>query len=254
MKTTLAAIMGLVVLGSAGDVLAGGYKDSESYTCPWTGFYAGINGGYGWGTQAIDFSSNTASVTSAINGGAIPSSLANSPSGYLGGLQIGYNHELDRIVLGAEADYQITNFQSSGSHVNANPSFLAFNTNGTQQLQSLATLRGRVGMAPVESLLLYVTGGFAYGHTELTGTLTNPGCVGFCGTGSSTGNTTGWVAGFGAEYEFMYNWSVKGEYLYYDLGGQSQRIVDLGSPGSFLSEKTNFEGNLIRLGVNYKFM
>ena len=63
----------------------------------WTGFYVGINGGYGWGTS--DWS-------------AVPTAN-NKPKGWLAGGTIGYNYQIGSIVWGLEGDFDWSNVKGS---------------------------------------------------------------------------------------------------------------------------------------------
>jgi outer membrane immunogenic protein len=241
------------------DVYKDTFKDAAPAAYSWTGFYAGVNAGYGWGSQSVKLSSTDiaggTSVADAIAGNAIPSSLANDPSGWLGGLQIGYNYQIDQYLLGLEADWQWANVDSSKTKsTNLTPTYYAFTTYAQQKLDWLATFRARLGWLASEQLLLYVTGGLGYGDAKVSASITNPGCVGFCANNSSSSNNSGWVAGLGAEYAFLNNWSVKGEYLYYDLGSQSNNLNDAAFPTTPVRSKADFKGNIVRAGINYKFM
>ena len=60
----------------------------------WSGFYAGVEAGYGAG-------SSDATVPGTH--------LAFSPDSAIGGVQIGYNVMLDKVVLGIETDIAYTN-------------------------------------------------------------------------------------------------------------------------------------------------
>jgi outer membrane immunogenic protein len=223
----------------------------------WTGFYIGANAGYGWSRQSVLETGDNVVVPSgqqAINAGAIPASLAGNPSSFLGGGQAGVNWQISRIVLGFEADWQWTHLNASQTVSTNVPLFFPFTTSASQSLDSFGTARGRLGFTPVDPLLLYVTGGLAYGHAGLSANITNPGCVGFCMSGSTTGNQSGWTAGGGVEWKFAPNWSVKAEYLHYDLGTISQQLVDPRfPPGGFIAQSVNFKGNIVRVGVNYLF-
>src|SRR4051812_29889795 len=65
----------------------------------WTGFYAGLNGGYSWGR----------SRATAVPATPFGVAIGHDVDGGLGGGQIGYNWQLDRTwVLGLEADIQGT--------------------------------------------------------------------------------------------------------------------------------------------------
>jgi outer membrane immunogenic protein len=66
--------------------------------------------------------------------------------------------------------------------------------------------------------------------------------------------STGWTAGGGIEYAFLNNWSVKVEYLYYNLGRTMGTIVYPYSPDfSTLTGVTRHNGNIVRAGLNYNF-
>src|SRR4029077_6535377 len=105
-----------------------------------------------------------------------------------------------------------------------------------QKLDSFGTLRARLGFVPWDSrLLVYGTGGLAYGHVESSAAYAQTGCLFFvCGSptgaaGSASTERVGWTAGGGFEYALAQHWSVKAEYLYYDLGTMSYAL----SPSSF---------------------
>jgi outer membrane immunogenic protein len=125
----LAVIACAAIPARAADLPSGPYLSSENYGAyNWTGFYAGLNVGYDWG--------------SASNTGL-------SPSGFAGGAQGGFNWQSGSIVLGGETDLQL-----SGASDNAGP-FKFSNP-------WFGTLRGRAGYA-LNNILFYATGGLAYG-------------------------------------------------------------------------------------------
>jgi len=231
----------------------------------WTGFYAGLNVGYGWSGQAVE--------VSGIGPGTPSSTLADDPSGVIGGAQVGYNHRIGWIVLGAEADFQgasisATQAVSTTRTLLSSTGILTLQSRTTaeQDLNFLGTLRGRIGVVPWNPLLLYGTGGFAYGHVSLSGTLVEArrlmqGMGGITSedalAGSRSGVETGWTVGGGAEYRFAERWSVKAEYLHYDLGTASASLAisrPTFSGTSFpRTLSTDFKGNIVRVGVNFRF-
>lgn len=229
------------------------YKDMPVFATTWTGLYGGINLGWGWGNKSITFSSPDVSGAGAIAAGVIPSSLAGHPNGIVAGVQAGYNYQYNSAVFGIEADFQGTEIEDHETVNTAVPGFFQFSTYSKQNIEALGTLRARLGWAPVDPLLLYVTGGGAYGRTKLNGNITNPGCVGFCASNSTVNDKGGWVAGAGIEYLVDCNLSAKAEYLYYDLGHASQT---LSNPLFATSQRqsVDFKGNIFRFGLNYKFM
>ena len=247
------ALVASVVLAVVASPAAG--QTPAALASNWTGFYAGLNVGYGWGDESIRVSGDAAATQPAIAAGVLPRSFADDPSGIIGGAQIGYNHQIGWAVLGLETDFQGADIRAQQTVSTNVPTFFPFQTKGEQNLDFLGTTRGRFGVALLDSMILYGTGGLAYGHVELSTTSTNPGCVGICTRGSTSKMLPGWTAGGGAEFAFLPRWSVKGEYLYYDLGQVSQSLTDSNGrfSGTFQTYRVNFQGNVIRLGVNYKF-
>jgi outer membrane immunogenic protein len=80
---------------------------------------------------------------------------------------------------------------------------------------------------------------------------------------NSISNTkVGWTAGGGAEWMFLPNWSVKVEYLYYDLGSLTTAdavfAVAPVAPAVGLyaatQNKTRFNGSVVRAGIDYHFV
>ena len=68
----------------------------------------------------------------------------------------------------------------------------------------------------------------------------------------------GWTIGAGVEYAITNNITIKGEYLYYNLGSSNNTISPLSSfplarLARWVTAKTNYEGSIFRAGVNYKF-
>ena len=68
----------------------------------------------------------------------------------------------------------------------------------------------------------------------------------------------GWTIGAGAEYAFTDNVTLRGEYLYYDLGASTvvtapNQVAGLIFPGVYATAKYNYNGSMFRVGLNYKF-
>ena len=168
--------------------------------------------------------------------------------GVLGGAQAGYNFQFGQFVIGAETDFQGTSISSSNTNGGGvlYPAFYnnagggnyltAVNLVGSANanLSWFGTVRGRVGYLITPTLLLYGTGGFAYGQVDAWGF-------------SST--NTGWTAGGGVEWMFAPHWSAKVEYLYVDLSGSNS----LNNSGYNFGYNYNPRLNVVRAGVNYHF-
>ena len=181
----------------------------------WTGFYFGLNAGYAWGHTRWD----------------APPPLDFNTNGGLFGLAVGYNLQQAGWVLGIEADYDWTKLRGSTTC-----GFGACETRNNW----LSTVRARVGV-PVDQFLPYVTGGLALG--DISASNTN------LGFGTASTRKTGWTAGAGLEFALTGNLTAKLEYLYVDLGSFNCGLacVVVGS------DNVNFNANIFRAGINFKF-
>jgi outer membrane immunogenic protein len=196
-------------------VYKGGIRPVVAYY-NWTGFYVGVNAGYGWGTST---------ATGAITGSV-------KPKGALVGGTIGYNYQVGSIVYGVEGDWDWSGVKGSvGCPVGT--------ATCAAESNWLATFRGRFGYA-FDRWLPYFTVGGAYGDVKTTYTPIAGAVV------STSKSQLGWTAGVGLEYAFLGNWSAKIEYLYVDLGKYTAGIAPLTS-------NVSFKENILRAGLNYKF-
>ncbi|MFT4116477.1 outer membrane protein [Bradyrhizobium sp.] len=217
----------------------------------WTGFYGGLNGGYGWGSSTGNLVGNSGGIAipAAIAGGTIPTALGVRPEGWLGGAQIGYNWQYNQVVFGLEADIQGAGIkQSVGISRAAVVGLLPTFSTGSSELDWFGTVRGRIGYA-WNTVLLYATGGLAYGGVSdsASSATVPPPPAGF---GSNGATRVGWTAGAGVEWAFTPNWTLKGEYLHVDLGSSNTTVV---FPADFLVYRFQHQYDMVRIGVNYKF-
>ncbi len=187
--------------------------------------------------------------------GVAPGSVDLNPKGGLFGGQIGYNWQTGVWVLGLEADLDWADIKSSGAAVG--PVFVlrgldSFTAAATQKIDTFGTLRARIGFTPIDRVLLFATGGLAYGHTKLDTSYGDAACI-LCTSGSSSAWKTGWTAGAGVEWAFQNNWTLRGEYLYYDLGAVDHVLTDPTAPGATMNARAEYHGNIVRAALNYKF-
>lgn len=222
----------------------------------WTGPYAGLHIGYGWGNGDTNFSP----LPDAATFGVSPAKLSPDPSGVVGGMQAGYNYQAGCWVLGIEADF-------SGSGMSATKtSSPILGTNGTpipgggalsshQSIDWFGTLRPRVGYTVLPSVLIYGTGGLAYGSVSSRANTDLRPLLPIYYLASSSTTAVGWAAGGGVEWAFSKRWTVKAEYLYMDLRSQSA----VGNPNLTLFPPTQVgykwqaTANILNFGLNYKF-
>ncbi len=190
--------------------------------------------------------------------GAIPATGANGADGFIGGGQTGYNYQIDSFVLGLELDVDgATGLGSSNVLLGPNVGFDPITTGSEQRLDWLGTLRGRIGWTPIERLLIYGTGGLAFGKSTASFSVVAPAGLPPLADFVSSSVSVGWAAGGGIEYALpdnWSNWSVKVEYLYYDLGNTSTTAAYVYAPeSSTLTGQIRHSGNIVRAGLNYKF-
>ena len=224
----------------------------------WTGFYVGGNVGYGWfDRDSRLFAPDPASVAffgGALAAGALPSAYGVNPRGVVGGGQIGYNWQAGMWVFGVEADFQGSDVRGSVTiNTTGFPGFVPITATATEKLDWFGTARGRVGIA-ANTALFYVTGGLAYGRVSHS-FFTAAAAVGQSAFGSDAQVDVGYTVGAGVEWAFNNNWSVKGEYLYMDLGNHSTTAFGVtGTPvGATLNLREREQYNIVRVGLNYKW-
>ena len=281
MKRTLIASAALASLlavtsASAADLPVYTKAPAVAVVYDWTGYYIGTNLGYSWGRGSTDGNvTGTQNVTTARGATVLTSVntvLATLPltgradvNGFIGGAQLGYNWQREKWLFGLEGDIQFSNERGSGdvcTVAGCPPGSTVFTRD--YKLDWFGTARGRVGFLPAERILLYATGGLAYGNFSGS-SWTLPLDI---GTWSQV--RAGWTVGAGAEAALGNNWSVKFEYLYMDLGhvgGSSANTTSITSaantpsPGVTTTTTTNlayvfntrFTDSIVRVGLNYRF-
>lgn len=201
----------------------------------WTGWYVGVNGGGAWGQTDHSVTASALGLPAATTGNF-------DVDGGLAGGTLGYSYQIGQWVLGLETDLDWTNIEGTNS-TPVRIGGVAGNVAVASRLQWLDTTRARLGWA-FGHVLLYGTGGAAFGGLTATTTATGAG-LGTAATATLADTQTrfGYTAGAGVEWAFTDNFTVKVEYLYVNLGSQNQELVD----------NVNFYTNVVRGGVNLKF-
>jgi outer membrane immunogenic protein len=209
----------------------------------WTGFYFGGQIGAGI--------ARTSSSFSGFDAGDTAPAVSPNGAGLIVGGQVGYNRQIGFLLAGLETDI-------AGAFIKGNASSISPNTFFTvpteQDINWFGTLRGRVGIVPTERLLLFATGGLAYGGVAVSSISLAVGgnCItSSCGTGSASATRTGPTVGGGLEYAWSNYATFKAEYLYVDLGTLSVTYpVTLAV--SKATTTSTFAANIVRVGLNIK--
>jgi outer membrane immunogenic protein len=279
------------VIGVAFSVLVGGLAEAADMSAPpplvspftWAGWYIGLNIGYHFNNaNDIDTTSANAFAFPGAPGpglAAAVTTLSNfsapgGKNGVIGGIQGGYNWQLaERWLVGIEADNDGVSKKGTSGAVSTVPIAGTINTlrqsdSVSSSIDYLGTVRARLGYLFTPTLLLYGTGGLAYGgvnaETGITQTVrgtTTISPTSWSGTGKYSDTRFGWTAGAGFEWMFLPRWTTRVEYLHYDLGTASYNVNSLVSKAPVATPFTvntvhsaaSFSGDIIRTGVNYKF-
>jgi outer membrane immunogenic protein len=249
----------------------------------WTGFYVGGNLGGGW--DHSDWTgTNSGTAVGAVTAPVIQTfAFGENGSGALGGGQVGFNYQFpSNVVAGIEADIDGAGIRGSANacSTNVGSGFVGAGTGNfgncfstTTRLNDFGTVRGRLGYA-FNNILLYGSGGFAWGNASTSSSLTcngEPGIGANCNAGvgaTFTGGTSsvsatfgGWAAGAGAEWRFVHNWSLRVEYLHLQFNGVGQIFSTSGTfvapvAGTYsatTNSQTNIGVDIARVGLNYLF-
>lgn len=230
---TAAALVALSIPAGAADMVDTGYVDpgpvvvQDSFD--WTGFYIGVHGGYGGGDFEYPFD-----FDEVFTGDASINS-----SGFFAGGQAGFNWQMNNFVFGLETDIAWSDIKGElDFDIDGAPGDLSAGSS----VDWFGTTRLRAGVLAAPQLLVYGTGGVAYGDVNHSYDLTSfsPGLE------DSTSETqVGWAAGAGFEYMVTQNITLKTEYLYVDLGEQ-----DLIDEGDF-SIEADTKFHTIKAGLNF---
>jgi len=240
----------------AADLPPRSYDKAPAMAAPvtnWSGLYIGGNVGYGWGNNSADFEFFPIPFDFGVNN----TTLDNRSKSIVGGAQIGYNWQMGSIVTGLETDIQGSGLKGSVTQSPViNPiglsdgpeSFLT----SSEKLSWFGTVRGRLGATVTPDLLLYATGGLAYGHVDASADTFFASTNHYPASVSQT--KAGWTVGGGTEWAFARNWSAKIEYLHVDLGSVSATALNAPEPSVFSARYTwHTKESIVRAGVNYHF-
>jgi outer membrane immunogenic protein len=191
----------------------------------WTGFYAGVQLGglFGSGNYFVPQNGYSRNVTN---------------NGVFGGGFVGYNYQINSLVLGLQGEFNGSG--ASGSNFDA--------TNGgavKAQQDWFGSIDGRIGYA-FEQCLFYAIGGVGFSNVEHD--YLNRRNVDF----HFSNNRTGYDVGAGVEYAINRNWTARLEYRYYNFGNASY-AAELGPYGGTLyGHNFSQADNTIRIGVSYR--
>jgi len=243
MKKFLLGTAGLVALSlsapaSAADLAARPYTKAPPIIAPiydWTGFYSGVNGGWGSGRNCWDL------VDQA--GGLIGAEGCHNASGGTAGGQIGYRWQTGTFVVGLEGQANWADFKGRNDSV----LFPGIFTNETK-IEAFGLFTGQLGYA-WNNALVYVKGGAAVTVNRYRQFSTPTGAL----VATSNDDTRwGGVAGVGFEYGFAPSWSAGIEYDHLFMSDRTVNFLD--TTGAFLgNERIRQDIDVVTVRVNYRW-
>jgi outer membrane immunogenic protein len=247
----------------------------------WSGCYAGLNAG---GTVSAEqyslamaggFLLSNNLFSNPANNSQVGHAFSSHASSFAGGGQIGCNRQTGILVWGFEADFDHAGpmnitamFGPAGPIVGANDptrNHVSSQTNSVGQNGDwYSTVRGRIGLTPTPTLLLYATGGLAVARISSSADVAFGADRFFLSNnvfaGSHSETRTGWTIGAGSEWAFLPNWSLRAEYLYLDFGSFSYGLactVPSCSNAPTIpyawSAHVQSADHVFRVGLNYTF-
>ncbi len=213
----------------------------------WTGFYVGVNAGYGFSDSNDDavFVPQGTFLGALAGSSGVVSNGGNENDGFVGGAQVGYNLQFGAFVVGVEADIQYADLGGDNNRTatytpqtGLNPVAFGFRPgSAVSGIEYFGTVRARAGVA-FDRVLVYATGGFAFGGFD-------GGNGGFVDDGDDIQG--GYAVGGGIEYAFTNNLTAKIEGLYVNLEENDYTVNGV----TFSTEEQDF--GVIRAGLNFKF-
>jgi outer membrane immunogenic protein len=229
-------------------------------TYDWSGFYIGGNLGVAWGDTELNTRATAGDGSTFIP--PADADLLNAPindddndSGFAGGIEGGYNYQSGNWVFGLESDIGFFDLGQSRSKtftsaITATPPIQA---TFSQEVSTdwIWTIRPRVGYAS-GPWMVYATGGLAVSSVTLDTRYTDNRPTPITASDSEDDTKTGWTLGLGGAYALTPNWSVRGDWLYVDLGTVNAVAGATDNYATFTSE-AQVHGNILRVGVDYKF-
>jgi outer membrane immunogenic protein len=266
MSKTLLGIAALLMAAGSASAADMAVKARPMAAAPivysWTGFYIGANAGAGFS----DTSDNINPTGGFLTPGFAPDNAQRTNfsrfdhTGFTGGVQAGYNWQRGVWVWGVEADINYLDGRQTNSFNRALVAPLAGNFIHSQsdRMEWFGTFRGRIGWTASPALLLYATGGLAYGQVQSASNFLFT-LGGDTYAGSTDTTRVGYTVGAGGEYKFSPNWSVKAEYLYVDLGRESytsrctNAVCAAFAPPLTFNTDLRIHEHIARVGLNYQF-
>lgn len=305
MRLVFASCVVAILSSSAlvGEARADGPAAASITAYDWSGWYGGVNLGYGGSGTSAAFTGDGLSDywTTGKGSGAGTEFVHNlmayaygldpefdpfsrplvytqsfNASGVFGGVQLGHNWQFgSNWLVGLETDLQLSGMSGGTDYIEPDkgPQGVRLGASSSQRLDWFGTTRARIGYLPEDRLLVFATGGLAYGQARSAASVSIVGDTGWtfdgptfatkmdcpghttCFAGETSRVTAGWSVGGGLEYALSRRVTLKAEYLHVDLGDQKVHLTAQAPAvgDAFLDVRFKSAYDIVRLGLNYRF-
>lgn len=249
----------MIVKAIIAATIALGASTAQAATNNWAGGYAGIDLGVGFDLgdsgqlkyRRVDGSDNSAAINSAFGSNFD----GEFEAGGTAGVRAGYNFQDNNLVYGVIGDISYADItEEQRAFSNTPRTYIE-----RRELNTLVTLRGKLGYASDLPILPFITGGIAYGNTKYSWQ-GNSGA--FRGDNGEDGNGIGYVVGMGVDFMLNEQMTMGLEFLHYNLGdsGYQARFSGPAAFGSAASggsiqegTKEDFAFQTLKVSLNWKF-
>jgi outer membrane immunogenic protein len=219
---------------------------SPAPVATWSGFYAGAQVGYAWGSDQT-----------RIDVPGFPFTFSgpdHDASGTVGGAHVGYNFQTGLAVFGVEGDLELAGIEGK-TRLSGSGAFPGYSITSSLDVAFQGSVRGRLGFAMLDRMMVYGTAGVAFANVENTYSATLPrGNIFGASAGTSTAKFDetrwGWTLGAGVEYAIMSNWTARFEYRYTNYSAYRNAAAFLAPAGS---SEQDPDFHTLRIGASYHF-
>ncbi len=262
----------------------------------WEGPWAGAGIGWKWLETDIDVTPEDWNVpppsgffgNQLTPGAGVPKGGELSPDGFTGGVLVGYNKQFGSIVVGIEADADLTDVEeteirsstSIADYDGVNTADLDFaerseTCRNTKDMRGEGSLKARLGYLVSSELMVFATGGVAVANVEhRVDCQSETVFIGANGAGEIARHSSiargsedewefGWILGLGSELRMNSSWRLRFDYNYVDLQSSTQTVsvnrtttdeIQLPNTGpSTARYKWDEDYQKIRVGLVYRF-
>ena len=240
----------------------------------WSGLYIGAHVGGGWQDTTFSDPGAYSILTECcvmLSGTNYPTAGTDANgSGVLGGVQAGWMHQIDRLVVGADFDFSDTSMKGAGSSTaSASPGgAYSYSESYTVNSKWTATSTATLGVAS-GTWLFYGKAGAAFVDNSYGLNVSGAGgnfgaAVPFSFASSTDRISVGWTSGIGVKWGLSNDLFVNAEYDFMDFGSATQTFngtfsampaAVFAGTGPSATFQPVFSQTIseFKLGLNYKF-